>query len=171
MQSRTCMLSAFTVSVAMFFAVAAMAADLPKEGTYTGTWTGLGTYKATQVGPDRLLVFYDSTGVWLTNGFLDHMIMRCWGTDDYVKGVGQFVGGYCVGTDPKGDQVVFTCPPSEKHTQNQNWGGSCPFTTGTGKYAGVTGIDTYEVQPGTLRPLAEGTFAFSNPNHGTYKLP
>ena len=172
MRLRTCILSAFTLSTGMAFGAAAMAADLPKEGTYTGTWTGLGTYKTTQVGPDRLLVNSNSTGVFQTNGFLDHTVMRCWGTDDWVKGVGQFIGGYCVIIDPDGDQIVMNCSPSEKHTQDQkSWGGLCTFTTGTGKYAGVSGSDTYAVHPGELLSLAEGTFAFINPNQGNYKLP
>ena len=50
MQPRTCILSAFTLSTAMFFGVAAMAADLPKEGTYSGTYSSVGTVKATAVG-------------------------------------------------------------------------------------------------------------------------
>ena len=35
-------LSAFTLSAAMAFGAAAMAADLPKEGTYSGTYSAFG---------------------------------------------------------------------------------------------------------------------------------
>jgi hypothetical protein len=38
MQPRTCMRSAFALSAAMFLGTAAMAADLPKEGTYGGSY-------------------------------------------------------------------------------------------------------------------------------------
>ena len=41
----------------------------------------------------------------LTNGFGDHVTWRCWGSGDYMNGVGQD-SGYCVATDPSGDQFV-----------------------------------------------------------------
>jgi hypothetical protein len=50
MQRRPSMLSAFTLSTAMFFGTVAMAADLPKEGTFSCTYYGFGTSKATKVG-------------------------------------------------------------------------------------------------------------------------
>src|ERR1700722_7514693 len=37
----------------MVFGATAMAADLPKEGTFSGTVAAAGTYKATVVGKDR----------------------------------------------------------------------------------------------------------------------
>jgi hypothetical protein len=87
-------LSALTLTSAMVFGVAAMAADLPKEGTFSGAYTGWGTAKATQIGKERLLVSTDQTGVTLTNGFTDHVVWRCWGTNDAVKGMAQW-SGYC----------------------------------------------------------------------------
>jgi hypothetical protein len=65
------MLSAFTLSAAMFFGIVAMAADLPKEGTFSCTYYGFGTSKATKVGEERLLVVFDENGLTLSNGFLD----------------------------------------------------------------------------------------------------
>jgi hypothetical protein len=47
MQQRTSILSAFTLSAAMAVGTAAMAADLPKEGTFSGTYSGFGTAKVT----------------------------------------------------------------------------------------------------------------------------
>jgi hypothetical protein len=170
MQPRTRILSAFTLSAGMAFGAVAMAADMPKEGTFTGAYTGWGTYKATQIGPDRLLVSYDQNGVTLTNGFTDHMVWRCWGTADTVKGVaeGSF---YCTGSDPVGDQLVYNCA-NDKHPMDQKaFSGSCSMTTGTGKYAGVSGSVTYGVALDDLRPMADGAFAFSNPIKGSYKLP
>ena len=55
MQPRTC-LSAFTLSTAMTFGAAAIAADLPKEGTFSGTYAGAGTFlKTYPVGKERSL--------------------------------------------------------------------------------------------------------------------
>ena len=168
MQARTTLLSA-----ALGFALLVgpvRAADLPKEGTFSGAYTGWGTYKATEVGPDRLLVSIDDTGVTLTNGFTDHMVWRCWGTLDAVKGMAQWQG-YCTGTDVSGDQLVYNCV-DDKHPMDQKTsGGSCSFTTGTGNYAGVSGGITYTSTEGELRPIADGTYAFSNAIKGSYKLP
>ena len=63
MQPRTCILSAFTLSTAMAFGVAAMAADLPKEGTYNGAYSSVGTFKATAVGKERVLIAFDEYGL------------------------------------------------------------------------------------------------------------
>ena len=71
MQPRTCMLSAFTLSTAMFFGTA-VAADLPKEGTWTATYSAFGMAKATPVGKERLLLTYDDNGLTVGEGLLTH---------------------------------------------------------------------------------------------------
>ena len=116
MQLRTCILSAVTLSTVMAFGIAAIAADLPKEGTYKGTFTAFGTIKFTAVGKERVLTVWDENGLSLTDGFLDHVTWHCWGTGDYTKGVGQ-EQGYCVGTDPAGDQIADNVH-TEKHAIN-----------------------------------------------------
>ena len=57
MQPRTCIF-AFTLGTAMAFGAAAMAADLPKEGTYSVTYSGLGTFKAVPVGKERMVIHW-----------------------------------------------------------------------------------------------------------------
>jgi hypothetical protein len=49
MQPRTRMLSALTLGTGMAFGAAAMAADMPKEGTYDDEYADYGTFKATGV--------------------------------------------------------------------------------------------------------------------------
>jgi hypothetical protein len=171
MQVRTCILSAFTLSTAMFFGISAMAADLPKEGTYSGTYSSFGTAKATAIGKERLLVAFDENGLTLTNGFGDHMTWHCWGWADFTNGMGQGQG-YCVATDPAGDQVVWNFGPDEKHAPDQkSWNGSGTYTTGTGKYAGISGSGTYVIHSNEFRPAAEGTYLNYATIQGTYKLP
>ena len=53
MLSHTCKLSAFALSAAMVFRVAAMAADLPKEGTFSGTHSDLGSRSQGTRGGER----------------------------------------------------------------------------------------------------------------------
>jgi hypothetical protein len=114
MQSRTCILPAFTLGTAMAFGVAALAADLPKEGTFRGTYSGVGTAKATSIGKERLLMTWNETGLQLSNGLFDHTTLQCSGLADFTNGLGQGHGN-CVSTDPVGDQIVFSVGPEEKH--------------------------------------------------------
>ena len=87
MRVHKCILTALVLAAAMTYGITAMAADFPKEGTYSGTYTGVGTVKATAIGTDRLLVAFDVTGVLLSNGFTEHMTLHCWGTSDFTKGI------------------------------------------------------------------------------------
>jgi hypothetical protein len=105
MQSRKCILSAFTLSAATAFGVAAMAADLPKEGTFSGTLTGHGTYRTLPIGKERVVLVYDVFAAAVSNGLTDHMTWHCVGLGDYTKGVGHD-HGYCVAADLSGDQLA-----------------------------------------------------------------
>jgi hypothetical protein len=165
------MLSVFTLSTVMLFGIVAMAADLPKEGTYSGTYSGFGTAKATPIGKERLLVVLDESGLQLSNGLFDHTTLHCWGLADYTNGVGQS-HGYCVSTDPVGDQVVFSFGPDEKHAPDQkSWSGSTRLTTGTGTYTGISGGGTYVIHSNEFRPATEGTYVNYATFQGSYKLP
>jgi hypothetical protein len=106
MQPRTCMLSAFTLSTAMALGAPAIAADLPKEGTYSGTFSGWGTFKGTQIG---LLTVFDQNALVLTSGLLDHTTWHCYGLGDFTNGMG-LDHGYCAATDPAGDQPPAIWP-------------------------------------------------------------
>jgi len=170
MQPRTFMLSAFTLSTALALGVTAMAVELPKAGPYSGTYSASGTYKATPIGKDRLLTVWDENGLTLTNGFQDHMTWHCCGLGDFTNGMGQG-HGYCVGTDPSGDQVVGAIA-DEKHRMDQkNVSGSFTFTTGTGKYTGISGASTLVEHGNDFRPTAEGTYVNYLTFEGNYKLP
>jgi hypothetical protein len=52
-----------------------LAADLPKEGTFAGSYTSFGSYKISKVG-DRSFTIFDETGGQVTNGFADHLTMH-----------------------------------------------------------------------------------------------
>jgi hypothetical protein len=170
MQQRTSILSAFTLSTAMFFGVTAMAADLPKEGTYSGTYSGFGTVKATPIGKERLLIVWEENGLLLTNGMFDHTTVHCWGTSDSAKGVVQDQG-YCVVTDPAGDQIV-QIPISEKRPLDQkSYGVSITQSGGTGKYAGISGDEHDVCHSGEFKPATDGTYLQYCTFQGSYKLP
>jgi hypothetical protein len=169
MQSHRSILSAFTLSTAMAFGAAAMAADPPKEGTYSGTFSGLATVKATQIGKEKLLTVLDANASVLTNGLLDHTTWHCYGLGDFTNGIGE-ERGYCVATDPGGDQAAGDLAIEKHAVDAKSSSGSVTWVAGTGKYAGITGIHKF-VCDNTFRATAEGAFPNHCTNNGSYKLP
>lgn len=170
MQPRTCMLSAFTLSAAMLFGTAAIAGDLPKEGTFSGTFSAYGTSKATAVGKELLLNAFDENGLSVGNGLFDHMTWHCWGLFDITNAMAQH-HGYCVVTDPAGDQIAGSFASDGRYPADaKSISGAFTFITGTGKYAGISGGNKYVGHP-EFRTAAEGTFVIHNTFQGSYKLP
>ncbi len=72
MQTHPSLLSAaVTLGTAMCFEAAAIAADPPKEGTFGGTTAGNATYRAVQVGKERLLLVVNDFDATTGNGLSD----------------------------------------------------------------------------------------------------
>jgi hypothetical protein len=173
MQSRTRLRSAlpFALGVALAFSSAAIAGDLPKEGTYSSTYSGFGTAKSTAVGKDALLVAWDENGLSVGNGLLDYMTWHCWGLYNILGGMAQTTDGYCVATDPKGDQLAATIAGDKYPKDGKSFTNSLTLITGTGKYAGISGKFRAECHHPDFRPAAEGTYLAYCLNQGSYKLP
>jgi hypothetical protein len=171
MRARTCMLITGILMLGTAFGTAGLAADpqqpLPKEGTWKGQYTSYGASKAVEVGKERVLVTFDEHGTSLGEGILNEVTWHCWGLDDYTNGVGQG-RGYCVGTEPGGDQVAIDFS-TEKHPMDKPAKGSFKLTTGTGKLAGISGTMTFAFD--MVRPAEGGTYFAHNTNEGNYKLP
>lgn len=90
---------------------------------------------------------------------------------DIANGMEQFTG-YGVGTDPNGDQLVIDFASDGKFpTEAKSFSGKFTITTGTGKYIGISGSGTFTCHSPDFRTAAEGTFARSCTNSGSYKLP
>ena len=170
MASRNSILPAAALMMAALFAYSTDAAAQAKEGTWKGTYAGVGASKATEIGKDRRLLVFDENGLSTTDGMLDHFTWHCWGLGDFTSGVGE-THGYCVGTDPTGDQVVLNIA-SEKHPLGQKIvKGSFTMTGGTGKYAGITGTASTTQDGAMFKTTGEGTYVSHNTAEGTYKLP
>jgi hypothetical protein len=146
----------------------AMAADLPKQGTYNGTYTAIGTYKATKIG-DRTVNIFDENGVQVTNGFADHMTFHCWGTNQIANGESASEG-HCVATDPTGD-LLETRFSLQRALVDKIAKGSVSLVAGTGKFAGVSGTSAFENHVGEFRALTDGTYVTYVTLEGNYKLP
>jgi hypothetical protein len=173
MQSCTRLLSAlpFTLGFALAFNTAAVAADLAKEGTYSVTFSGFGTFKSTAVGKDVVLLAWDESGTLVGNGLLDHMTAHCFGLFNVLNGINQTTGGYCVQTDPNLDQLASSIVGDKWPKDAKSFTGSATFITGTGKYAGISGNWKFECHGPEFRTPAEGTYVQYCKVQGSYKLP
>src|SRR4051812_46305628 len=76
MQARTTLLSAAVLGFALLGGPA-RAADLPKEGTITATYSSAGTSKATPLGEERWFASYEEYGLTVGSGLLDHTTWHC----------------------------------------------------------------------------------------------
>jgi hypothetical protein len=171
MQPRTCIFSAVTLGTAMFFGFAAMAAELPKEGTFSATYSSFGTFKSSQIGKSKYLGTWDENGLTVGKGLVDHLTWHCFGLGDTTDGMTQDKG-YCVGTDPDGDHIAMDIASDGRHAWDaKSFGASGTFTAGSGKYAGITGIYTWVVHAPEFRAATEGTYLNYSPGEGSYKLP
>jgi hypothetical protein len=171
MQPRTCIPSAFTLSVAVLFGLTAMAADLPKEGTFEVTYSAFSTVKESTLGEGQLVVAYDQNGLTAGNGILDHMTWHCIELVGIASGMVQWQSR-CVGTDPAGDQIASEGLSDGKYAIDaKSYRGKGRFTTGTGKYSGIHGDWTFVGHSPEFRAEAEGTGVEFGPLQGRYKLP
>jgi hypothetical protein len=160
------------IIAALALGIATPALAQMKEGTFSGTYTAFGTYKATPIGKERFLSTWDQNGLTLTDGFLDHVTWHCSGVSDRTNGMSQaHVLGYCVGIDPEGDQLVLDVGPDEKTSDQKSWSGLSTFNSGTGKFAGVSGSLSYVTHGSEFRSGAQGTYVAYNTFQGRYKLP
>jgi hypothetical protein len=146
-------------------------AQTMKEGTTSGTYYGHGTAKVTPVGKERLLITFEDNGPSVGQGIIDHLTNRCWGMGDFINGMGKS-HGYCLAIDPAGDQIGVDWSENENHALDaKEVAGSFKYTTGTGKFAGITGSGAYTDSGNTFKPLTEGTCEVHSTSQGSYKLP
>lgn len=171
MQSRTCILSAITLTLAMSLGAAAMAADMPKEGTFNGSWYGSGAGKATALGKEVLLSAFEQNALTLGNGLIDHLTWHCSGLYEMTKGMAEH-HGYCVATDPAGDQFAGNFASDGKYPADaKSYSGAVTFIGGAGKYAGIIGGFKYVGHAPEFRAAAGDAFFEYITLQGSYKLP
>ncbi len=164
----------FAFLVALLLGSVSPAWPQAKQGTYSGSYSAFGTYKATPIGKERLLVTWDENSMTLTNGLLDHMTWHCWATQDFVSGSGH-AEGRRLGIDVAGDEIVANLgivqhtPRPEDAPRIADT--RCRHTFGTGKYAGISGSGALEFAADEFRTVTDGTYAVHASLEGNYKLP
>ena len=156
---------------AMTLGASAMAADLPKEDKFSVMLSGAGAAKVTAIGKERLLIAWDENDLTVGTGIFDHVTWHCFGLYEVMNAMAQ-AQGYCVVTDPAGDQIVGNIVIDGKPAADaKSYSVTGTITTGTGKYAGISGGWTFVVHGPEFRTATEGTYVTYGPLQGSYRLP
>ena len=163
--------TAFLIATVLVLMLAASAeAQMAKEGDLSGTHSMSGTFKATKIGDDFLLVTSESMGFIVSDsgaGPFNDLSGRCVSQILYVKGVGRNQG-HCVYLDRAGDQWVLEFTSAAQKLGATAVNGTTKYLGGTGKFAGITGGGEYVYTP--MRPFTEGTFQGYSKFKGHYRL-
>ena len=163
--------SVATLGVALLLASGAIAADPPKEGTFSDTAYGFGTYKGTAIGKTRYLSTFEENGQIVGTGLTDHMTAHCFGVNDRKDDTREG-WSWCVYTDVDGDQIVTDATTGKYPRDAKSNEGTATLTSGTGKYAGISGVITYVCGGASgFKAPTEGTFFISCDRKGTYRIP
>jgi len=145
-------------------------AQIPKEGTTSGTGAYSSTFKALPMGQERLQMTYELMGVIIgdtSEDLFHNASWRCLGALHAVKGEFNYNSGFCVATRPDGDQIFWTYKTAGKLGGGNK--GTWTYVGGTGKLTGIQGNG--EVTDFPMRPAAEGTFQGYVRTKSQYKLP
>ncbi len=163
---KTALASALSLVLFAAFGASALAGELPKQGTYSTSWTFSGPYTAIEIGEDQwawsstfTVIMWNDAG----EGFWHDMSGNCVSMASEAEDAPVADSGYCRYEDADGNTLV------EYWYETGEGKGTATFLGGTGKYAGVQGTDTYEF---VLTPDApEGTFNGYGHSEGSYTLP
>jgi hypothetical protein len=158
-------MTGFAVIAVGVLVTAAIAGDLPKEGTWRGKAAVEGKWTMNKIGTDETtgLIVFDQTSTM--EGDSPKATEHCFGVLELVNKVSAAAGpklpervikphGYCIAVDADGDQIV-----SKDANVDRPWSqGQSPrhsdIVMGTGKYAGITGTSAATcVLGGKLEPV------------------
>jgi len=138
-------------------------AELPKQGTFTATYTVAGTTPASyDTGGGKWAYIFDSRLITINDagsGLFNNMSGHCIGS-----GMVGSLTGYCLFADIDGDkfvELINRAPGAPK--------GAGTLTGGTGKYKGIEG--SLEFQDAPLADTAPGQGNHIGKKKGSYKLP
>jgi hypothetical protein len=145
-------------------------AQMPKEGTFSGTVTYAGTNKIMPLDKDRFVMFYDNMGVRMEDsgkGPFHGMSTHNVGVMYFEKGVGK-LRGYITNMDKDGDQVLAELTEEASQLGVEPTNGTAKIIGGTGKFTGIEG--GFEYTRRSLRPVVDGTHQAVSKFKGSWKI-
>ena len=143
----------------------ALAADVPKEGTYDVSTCFERNVTRIDYSPTRYAWSYEETGMSHSNppgGLFDDEVVRCVGATASFDGK-RSGGATCVGTAKDGDKRLARFYYGDDGKLHREAVG------GTGKYDGMVTIGTVE-PVGPQPKIQTGPAKYCNHQTGTYKL-
>ena len=175
MRLRAYLLLAAGLGAAAFLVTAAMAGDLPNEGTFSAAYKTEGSFRGefqekSAVNPAPHIIVWDETGKVIGDGILKDMAWRCFGTNEIINGIAESSDAYCVGAGQDG-QIVFRMATDKRDwTYSRLINASGVSIGGTGKYSGITA--NYKVRcQFRITGMNHGGYAKDCDGEGSYKLP
>ena len=157
------------ISVATFVAAAssnlAVAADLPKEGSYDIHSCTSGAANAIAFSKDHRVISIEQWGSTFSNppgGMLDKGVFHCLGLQTVFAGKDVY-SHYCELVFADGDKILAHFSPGPDGNPIRS------TVAGTGKYEGLVLSGTV-VQMGPFAVVKPGAFQNCNHQTGTYKL-
>ncbi len=139
---KTALASALSLVLFAAFGGSALAGELPKQGTYSISWTFSGPYTLLEIGEDQwawistfTVVVWNDAGEGVYHDMSGNCISM--GTDE--RELAPFPeSGYCTYVDADGDKMF------EYWTETGDGKGHDTLMGGTGKYSGLQGSGDYE---------------------------
>jgi hypothetical protein len=145
-------------------------AEMPKEGTLSGTVTYAGTHKIYPLDKENFAFTYENFGVRVSDskkGPFHGMSTHNIGIMYFQNGVGR-LRGYIFNVDKDGDKVIMELTEEGVKLGPNPISGKAEIIGGTGKFKGIQG--NLEYTRTSLRPAAEGTHQAISRGTGTWKI-
>lgn len=162
--------AAMIVVIATLFCLqVAIAADMPRKGTFSATFGYFAIVKSYEIDKGHVVIVGEWSGTSFNSsgaGIFHGAGTMCPGIVDILPSGNHRGHGYCTFTDSEGDKAFSTWECEGKLPCR---GGTATFKGGTGKYAGMRGDFTWD-SGGMAAPTPSGTTGY-NTWRGSYELP
>ncbi len=145
-------------------------AQMPDEGTFSGTLIYSGTYRTIPIDKERMILTYENTGVRIEDskaGPFHQVSTHNIGVMYFEKGVG-VLRGYLTWVDKDGDKVTWELTETDSKLGSVSTKGTAKAIAGTGKFTGIQGSMEYTRQ--NLRPVADMTNQAVSFSKGNWKI-
>lgn len=161
----------FLAIATMLAPLAALAGEIPAEGTIDSSFTYISTPTTMPSADGNEATVYDASLVLTGNSpasLLDRMAGRCLlaGPNNQKSGAYR-ISGWCTYSDKDGD-MIFASDEEGAGSWSEPSKGNGKLLGGTGKYVGITGAYTFTND--YFGAPKSGTYAGAGKKSGTYRI-